>query len=179
MRQRRFDGLKQIAFVERVDQVGNHFGVGLTRKHIALGLQRAAQLVMIFYDAVVHQSHSGRAGVSRTRSMAEMRMGVVHRRSPMRGPARVSYAGVPFKFVVRHLRLQLGHARRTARPRQAAAGMHRDTAGVVAAVLQALQALYQDGNDIAVRNRADDAAHRSTPKSECTDASGYNVKYSM
>ena len=37
--------------------------------------------------------------------------------------------------------------------------MHRHTARVIATVLEALQALNQDGNNITLGNRADDAAH--------------------
>ena len=40
-----------------------------------------------------------------------------------------------------------------------ALGMDRDTAGVVAAVFEPLQALDEDGDDVAVRDRGDDAAH--------------------
>ncbi len=54
---------------------------------------------------------------------------------------------------------QLGHARGAARAPQAAALVHRDAAGVVAAVFEPLQALDQDRNDVARADRADDAAH--------------------
>ena len=51
-----------------------------------------------------------------------------------------------------------------ARAPQRAALMHGHAAAVVAAVLQALQALEQDGNDVAVADRADDAAHGGCPE---------------
>ena len=41
----------------------------------------------------------------------------------------------------------------------------RDAAGVVAAVLEPPQALDQDRDDVAARDRADDAAHGSSPSS--------------
>jgi hypothetical protein len=53
-----FDGIKNVAFVHAVHQVGDDFGVGLAQKHIALGLQGGAQFVVVFDDAVVHQSHA-------------------------------------------------------------------------------------------------------------------------
>ena len=66
-----------------------------------------------------------------------------------------------------HLRQQFGHAGSAARTVQATRGhfaqarlVHGDAAGVIAAVLQPLQALHQDGNDIAGGYRADDAAHK-------------------
>jgi hypothetical protein len=37
--------------------------------------------------------------------------------------------------------------------------MHRDAAGVVAPVLQTLQALNEDGDDVALTDGADDATH--------------------
>jgi hypothetical protein len=41
--------------------------------------------------------------------------------------------------------------------------VHGHAARVIASVLQALQALHEDGNDVAGRNGADDATHRNTP----------------
>jgi hypothetical protein len=38
--------------------------------------------------------------------------------------------------------------------------LHRYAAGIIASVFQALQALDEDGDNIAGRYRADDAAHR-------------------
>ena len=38
--------------------------------------------------------------------------------------------------------------------------VHRHAAGVVATVFQPLQALHEDGNDVAGRNGADDATHK-------------------
>ena len=48
-------GLEQIAVVQVVDQMRDHFGVGLAFEDIAGGGQFGAQLVMVFDDAVVHQ----------------------------------------------------------------------------------------------------------------------------
>ena len=81
----------------------------------------------------------------------------------MRGPAGVRNAGAAFKMFGADLRLQFGHARRTARPLQAV-HIHRHAAGVVAAVFKALQTLHEDGNNVAVRNRGDDTAHKPAPE---------------
>ena len=158
-----FQRFKQIAVVQAVHQVHDDFGVGLALKHIALGLQGGAQLVVVFNDAVVHQCHPARPCIGAgTRAVAEMRMRVVHRRRAVRGPAGVRNAGAPCDAFALDLALQLGHPRDAAGPLQAAR-MHRYAAGVVAAVFEPLQALYQDGNNVAVRNRRDDAAHGRTP----------------
>jgi len=37
--------------------------------------------------------------------------------------------------------------------------MHRDAAGIVAAVFKPLEALDKDGDDVALRHCTDDAAH--------------------
>jgi hypothetical protein len=73
-----------------------------------------------------------------------------------------------FELLRLHLREQLGHARGAAHALQArgalrrqAARVHGDAARVIAAVLEPLQALHQDGNDVARGNRADDAAHEN------------------
>jgi hypothetical protein len=63
---------------------------------------------------------------------------------------------------------QLGHAGRAAGTLEAI-GIDGDAAGVITAVLQALQALDQDGNDVAGGNRADDAAHDVSFSLGCTD----------
>jgi hypothetical protein len=41
-----------------------------------------------------------------------------------------------------------------------AVNMQRDAAGIVAAVFQPFQAFQQDGGDITLRYRADNAAHK-------------------
>ena len=77
----------------------------------------------------------------------------------MRGPAGVRNARARLDVLGGHLRLEFGHPRRAARATQLAALVHRDAAGVVAAVLEPLQALDEDRNDVACADCADDAAH--------------------
>ena len=137
------------------------FGVGLAVKHIAFGLQRRAQFVMVFNDAVVDQRNLCRPLIHRAGAVAEMRMRVVNRRRAVRGPAGVGNAGGAFELFGADLRLQFGHARGAARPLQSA-GMNGDAARVIAPVFQPLQALNQDGNDVLGRNRCNNAAHRHT-----------------
>ena len=164
LQHRGLEGLEHVALVEAVHQMGNHLGVGLAAEHIALGLQRGAQLVVVFNDAVVHQGHAAwLAGV--TFAMAEMRVRVVHRWCAMRGPAGVGDAGAAFHMVGLDLCHQLGDAccaagaLQTAQATVQTGGMHRHTARVVAPVLQALQTLHKNGDDVAAGYRGDDATH--------------------
>ena len=167
-----FDGLEQIAVVVAVDEVADDFGVRLAGKHIALGLQLFAQRLVVFDDAVVHQRHAGGLATVDVGpwAVAEMRMRVAHLGRAVRGPARVGNARQPLQIVLLHLRQQLGHARSTACALNTLAdggtghhAVHRHPAGVVTPVLQALQALHQQGNDVAGRNRSDDATHKPNP----------------
>ena len=85
----------------------------------------------------------------------------------MRGPAGVGDAGRTLQMLGIDLRLQLGHARRAACAVQTTRGVvahagfvHRHAAGVITTVFKALKALDEDGNDVAMGNRADDTSHR-------------------
>jgi hypothetical protein len=71
-----------------VDQVGDHFGVGLALEHVAERGQFGAQFVVVFDDAVVDQRD---ARLFRRRR--EVRVGVVRGRRAVRGPAGVGDAG--------------------------------------------------------------------------------------
>ena len=95
--------------------MGQHLGVGLAGELVALALEHGAQLVVVFDDAVVHHGHA--AGTLRVRgvgvlprAMAEVRVGVVHGRRAVGGPAGVGDAGRAFQLLLAHLRHQFGHA---------------------------------------------------------------------
>ena len=159
---RRLDGLKDVAVINAVDQVGDDFCVGLARKHVAFGFERGTQFVVVFDDAVVHQRHAARlAGGICARAVAEMWVRVVHGRRAMGGPTGVGNTDQAFEMGGLHLLHQLGHARRAAGPLEPAC-VNRHAAGVIPPVLQPLQALHQDGDDVAGRNGADDATHGSS-----------------
>jgi hypothetical protein len=115
--------------------VGDHFGVGLAHKHIALGAQCRAQCIVVFNDAVVDQGDVAQFVGDVARAVAEMRVRVVLRRRAVGGPAGVGDAGVAFQLVGKHLRLQLGHPRCAARALEPAR-MDRDPARVITAVFQ-------------------------------------------
>jgi hypothetical protein len=66
--------------------------------------------------------------------------------------------------------IQLGHAGRAARAAQLPVLVDRDAAGVVAPVFEPLQSLDQDRDDVALADRADDAAHGDLLESSWRDA---------
>jgi len=111
--------LEQVAVVQGVNQVSDHFGVGLAVEHIALGLEFDAQFVVVLDDAVVHQPHTCRplSGIG-TRPVAEVRVGVVHRRGTVSGPTGVGNASPRGQGLGPHLGVQFGDPGRAACPHQ-------------------------------------------------------------
>jgi hypothetical protein len=68
-------------------------------------------------------------------------------------------AGAAFEATLRHLRVELGDARRAPRAAQFAVLVDGHAARVVAAVLEPLESLDEDRNDVAGADCADDATH--------------------
>ncbi len=164
--------LEQVAVVVAVDEVGDDFGVGLGDEVVAGGLQLGAQLVVVLDDPVVHQADPAGGGDARgfarigdrdARPVREVGMGVVHHRRAVRRPAGVGDAGAAMQVIGLHVRRELGHARRAARPAQLAVLVQGDAARVVAAVLEAAQAFDQDRNDVSRADGSDDSAHGWDP----------------
>ncbi len=96
---------------------------------------------------------------SAMRSRLKCGCALLHGGRAVRGPARVRDAGEAFEMRLVHLARQLGHAAHAARALEAAVGMHRDAARVVAAIFEPLQALNEDGGDVARGDCADDSTH--------------------
>ena len=141
--------LEQVALVQAVDQVADHLGIGLAAEVVALGLERSTQFIVVFDDAVVGQGNaSGLAAGALARAMAEVGMSVVHGGRAMGGPARMGNAGGALEMLLLDLGQQFGDPVRAAGAFQAI-GVHRHAARVIAAVFEPLQALDQDGDDIA------------------------------
>ena len=76
----------------------------------------------------------------------------------VRGPAGVGDADDAGEVLGLDGAFHLGHAADAAHAPDAAV-QHGDAGGVVAAVLEAFQALRQDGDDVALRDGADDSTH--------------------
>ena len=165
-RQRFLHRHEQVAVVDGIDQVGNHLGIGLAVKLVALGTQFGAQLLVVFDDAVVHQRDTRLAfdgSPFGLRAKAEMRVCVVRGRHAVRGPARVRDAGIAAQAILLHLLQQLGDTGRAAGALQTVIP-DSHAAGVIAAVLQALQALHQHRHHIVRTHTSNDSAHSSSPR---------------
>ncbi len=80
----------------------------------------------------------------------------------MRGPACVCNASEARQIRLVDLHLEVGHARGAARALQHAVDMQGNAARIVSTVFEPFQALQQNRGDIALRDRADDATHKSS-----------------
>jgi hypothetical protein len=133
------------------EQVGDDLGIGFRGEAVALGLEFLAQLGMVFDDAVVHHRHL---------LAAHVRVGVALGRHAVGGPAGMGDAQVAVDGGFFHQLPQHGHLAHRADAADMAVGLaHRQARRVIAAIFQALQALDQDGNDVALGDGADDATH--------------------
>jgi len=138
-----------------MNQVGDDLGIGIGHELVALGAQALAHLFVVLDDAVVNHRHAVR----------NVRMGVLLRRHAMGGPARMRDPDVPCEAMRTGELLQLGDAAGRAhtaqlRPRSRRHSVEdRDPGGVVAAILEPLQPLDEDGNDVTLGDRPDYSAH--------------------
>ena len=93
-------GFEQVGVIQTVHQVGNDLGIGLADKHIALGLERSTQFVVVFDDAVVHQRNTPWPLVRvSARAMAKVGVRIADRWHTVRGPARVGNAQISLQLV--------------------------------------------------------------------------------
>ena len=87
----------------------DHFRIGLAAEHIAFGLQFGTQFVVVFNDAVVHQSHPARLAIQAVQiagARAEMGVRIVYRWGTMRCPTGVCNARSAFQMISFNLRHQ-------------------------------------------------------------------------
>ena len=134
-----------------VDAVGDHLGVGLGGELVARRLQLGAQDVVVLDDAVVDDGETVRGDV---------RVRVALRGHAVRRPSGVGDAEVGGGRRGVDGFLQALHLADGAQALELAGAVdHGDAGGVVAAVLEAPQALHEDGDDVTLRDGADDAAH--------------------
>src|SRR5690606_40075752 len=101
-------------------------------------------------DAVVDQ---------RQFTAADVRVRVGFGDAAVRGPAGVADADLGGAALGLRGAFHLRHAPGPAHAVHATVAQHGDAGRVIAAVFQALEALDQDGNHIAVRDGADNSAH--------------------
>src|SRR2546430_205221 len=134
-----------------IDEVGQCFGVGLRDEPMPRGLERDAQRVGVFHDAVVHQRHPGVAVAVRVR--------VALGGNPVGGPARVrDPARAEHRLALQMLGEPL-HAPRELDDRHAGAVLDRNAGGVVAAILQPAETVHEYGRGLAPPHVSDDATH--------------------
>jgi hypothetical protein len=144
-------GERQVLLQKVADQMGDDLGVGLRRELVALAAQLTADRFVVFDDAVVDHRDAAAGHV-------RMRVGLgdaAVRRPARMGNAQVAGAGRGLQPRFQHFDLADG----APHLQGAVAAEHRDAGGIVAAVAQAPQALDENGNYIAPRRGADDAAH--------------------
>src|SRR6266849_3852807 len=138
-----------------MNQVGDDFGIGFGHELVALGAQALAHLFVVLDDAIVHHRHAA----------GNVRMRVLLRRHAVGGPARMRDPDVPGEALRARELLQLRDAAGRAhtaqrRPRSRRHSVEdRDPGGVVAAILEPLQPLDEDGNDVTLGYRPDYSAH--------------------
>ena len=129
----------------------HHFGIGLAFEGAPARFQFTAQRFEILDNAIVH--HRDRA--------AGVRMGIVHRRRAMGGPAGMRDAGGPgsrlsHQLFRQILQLALGPAAIEL------AIMHgTDASGIITAIFQPLQPFDQPIGHIAASKNSNNAAHGS------------------
>ena len=163
-------GVEQVALVIKIDQMADDFGIRLADERVAATLQFSAQRFVVFDDAVVDDGDAMRGGgvvalawsgctARRARPRREMRVCVVHGGCAVRGPAGVGNASAALNTVLRNAGVELSHPCGAAGTAQCTSLVDGDAAGIVATVFEPAQAFDQDWNDVARRDRADDAAH--------------------
>ncbi len=138
----------------RMHEVRDDLGVGVRGEYIALCTKRRADFVVVFDDAVVHDRHAA----------GDVGMGILLRRHAVRRPARVRDTDLAGEALRLREPFQVGDAAGRAHTLQfqsspAPAVQHRDPGGVVAAILQPLQSLDEDGNDVTFGYRSDYSTH--------------------
>ena len=150
------EGLREIAVVLLFEEMDDDFGVGLGGESVAAAGQLLAQLHVVLDDPVEDDREAG--GVA-----ADERVRVALGDAAVRRPARVAEAVMR----VRAVRAGRGdEARRGCRRRERielAVLAQRDPGGVVAPVLEALQAVEEKRLRLTRSDVSDDPAHAAAP----------------
>ena len=154
---RRAHGGQQVPFllVVVVDEMDDDLGVGLRLEAVARRDHLVAQRLEALDDAVVHEGDA---------AVGDVRMRVRLARSAVRGPARMRDPGGAAQgalpdAVGQGTDLPQGASAIDARP----VGDYGQSRGVVAPVLEPLQALEQDARDVPIGDGADDSTHAAGP----------------
>ncbi len=149
----RLHGCQQVLALLQVviDLVHDDLGIGLRGEPVTRRLLLTPQYIVILDNAVVHQ---------RNTFVTHVGMGVLLARDAVRGPARVRDTGQAADRCFRERLVQLGDLADLAHPlQQVLAGLQRHAGGVIAAVLEPLQAIHEHGQYILLCRDADYSAH--------------------
>ena len=131
------------------DQVRDHFRIGVGGEHVPIAFQACAQHFVILDDPVVYNGQPAR----------NVRMRIAFARDAMRRPARMRDPRVATGLRLVGLRGQFRDPADRTQTMQAFLVDQRQPGRVVAPVLEPAQPFKKNGNDIAVRDRGDDATH--------------------
>ncbi len=134
-----------------LDEVREHFGVGIGGEHVATPLQHLLEDRRVLDDAVVDD---GDAAV-----LAHVRMRVLLIGRTVRRPARVRDAGRPLDRSRVQEQLQLGDLARLLHRFDARAIHDGDARRIIAAIFETLEPLEQEGRRHLGSNVSDDSAH--------------------
>ncbi|MNQ83516.1 hypothetical protein D3C85_985990 [compost metagenome] len=155
-----FDGgLKSNSQVDQffelvIEQVSDHFGIGVGGEHVTQCLELFAQGFVVFDDAVVH--HGQIAG--------EVRVSVAFTGCAVGCPTGVGNPQATCQRLSFQSLLQFADLARTTHTlKRVVVGKYRNTSAVIAPVFKALEALEQNGGDVTFRNRADNSTHAISP----------------
>ena len=150
--EREAHGLDEVAFVVVLDEVRDRLGVGLGRERVAVRDEIRRELAVVLDDAV--QDDRELRGVA---SCERMRVRFGH--PAVRRPASVAEAGRRGRAVRAGPRLQVVERADRADVVETMALEERDSGRVIAAVLQALEALEQERLALTRPDVSDDPAH--------------------
>ena len=155
---------KAVAALVLLHQMGDDLGVGLGYEAVAFALQLFLQGKIVFDDAVVHHHHGAVA--------VAVGMGVLFAGPAVGGPAGVPDAVEPVHRLQAQRLLQVVElALAAADVQPAVLAHHRDAGRVVAAILQPLEPVHQDGHHCFLADVTDYSAHISDRFRVCRCAS--------
>ena len=145
-------GVREVARVGLLDQVGDGLGIGLGRERVAALLEPVAQLAEVLDDPVVDDRDLARAVL--------VGMGIEVVRPAVGGPARVGESDGGVRRAIGDGRLEVREFPGALLHEQIARIVdQRDAGRIVASVFEAPQPFDEDRPRLAGTRIADDAAH--------------------
>ena len=148
----RFDhGRFKVARVGHLNQMGEHFGVGVRLEHVTACFQPRLERRGVLDDAVVHDRDLA--------VLARMRMRIRHRRRAVRRPPGMGNAHRAQRGIVGDHRFESSDLARGTSGFQTFAVHDGDARRVIPPVLEALEPFKQHRSRDPITNVADDSAH--------------------